>query len=282
MRVSRTMLAGVLVGSLVLSSATVAFAFGRGGGPGTSRGHDRGRGRITAPYKVTKPSVPGERVTMGVSFETTGLVTPAIAADDASTTVSIHVFGAGRRMRPELLQTVAASLSPSADASSTIYEASITLPSAGEYFLVAVVSKDGAMVSRSALRPVRAVFPYRISRLSVASSKVATDTSFDATMVVTPAIPGDSSAVVTVYAYRCGWRGGASEVASVTAIATGPLGDGTGYTATFSFATPGRYRLVAVLTQDGVVVGKSRPREVCVFGAPVAPPLPAVAGRRRR
>ena len=276
MRVSRTVLAGALAVSLVLSSATVAVAMGRGPGPV----QPPGRGRIVAPYNVTKPSVPREHVTMGVSFETTGLVMPAIAGDDASTTVSIQVFGPGRRMRPTLLQTVAAWLSPSADASATIYHASITLPAAGGYSLVAVVSKDGVVVSRSALRPVCAVLPYEISKLSIASSRVAIDTSFDATMVVTPAIPADSCAVVTVYAYRYGAHGRASEVASVTAVPTGAVGAGTGYTATFSFSTPGTYTLVAVLTRGSVVVGKSCGREVRVFGAPVPRPLP-VAGVHR-
>ena len=278
MRVSRTVLAGALAVSLVLSSATVAFAMGRGGSQGGVA--DRGRGRIVVPYKVTKPSVPGDRVAMGVSFEATGLVLPSIAADDASTTVVVRVYGFGKRMRPMPLQTVAASLSPSADSSSTTYDASITLPKAGSYYLVAVVSKDGVAVSRSALRPVFAVLPYKISRLSVVSSRVATDTSFDATMVVTPVIAGDSSAVVTVHAYRYDKRGRASEVASTTAAQTGPVGEGTGYSATFSFSTPGKYVLIAVLTRDGVVVGKSCGREIRIFGAPAPAPL-AVAGVRR-
>jgi hypothetical protein len=276
MRVSRTVLIASLAFALALASATVAFGYGFRPGAGGYGGP--GRGRIVAPYKVTKPSVPAEHVVMSVSFETTGLVKPPIAADDASTTVAIQVYGFGQRMRPVLLQTVPAALSPSPDTSATVYEAPITLPKAGAYFMVAVVSKDGVMVSRSARRPVFAMLPYKISKIRVASSRVATDTSFDATMVVTPAIPGDSSAIVTVHAYRCGARGRASEVASVTAAPTGPVGAGTGYLATFSFSTPGKYTLVAVLTQGGVVVGKSQAREVRMFGAPV--PAPVSAGRR--
>lgn len=271
MRVRRGVAIAVIAVALVVSSVPVAFAHGRGDGWAWGRKH------LNGPYRVSSPSVPGHRVTMGVAFESTGVVLPAFAADDASTTVAVQVYGSVDHERRVLLDTLPASLTTSPDASGTTYSVMITLPAAGEYSLVAVVSYEGTAVSASRARELKAVLPFRISKPS-AARKVGVGESFDASVTITPVVPSDDPAVVvTFHVYQAGRHGRLSEVASVTAAPTGPVAEGTGYSVTLSLPSEGRYVLVAVLTKGGVVVGKSCGREVRVVAPPVAAPaLPAL------
>jgi hypothetical protein len=170
---------------------------------------------------------------------------------------------------------VPAALSASAD-TGTVYAASLSLPAAGEYQLVAAVSLDGIVIARSAPRPVRAVLPYRVSRPCVASHKVTTGVSFDATGVVTPAIAADdASTTVVVRVLHVGRRGRLKEVALVDAVLTGAVGDGTGYSAAITLPAKGKYVLVARVMRDSVVLGRSGQRAVKSYDpAPAPEPVP--------
>jgi hypothetical protein len=265
MRTCKLMAISVVSIALLLASVPAAFA----------APHVR---HHPAPYRVSKPSVPAEHVTMGLSFETTGVLVPAIAADDTSTTVAIEVYGRTSHGRSILVATVPAALSASAD-TGTVYDAIVTLPAAGPYGLVAAVSLSGSVVARSAARPVFAMLPYRVSTPRLASGRVVAGTSFDATGVVVPSIAADdASTTVSILVMRVGRRGRLTQVDSVAAALTGPVGDGTGYDASITLSSAGRYVLVAVVMQDGVVVGRSGQRPVRVSAS--APVTPASARMR--
>jgi hypothetical protein len=230
------------------------------------------------PHAVTKPALASDKVTMGVSFDATGVVTPAIAVDDASTTVSVEVFSLPKRGRPVLVSTVPAVLTPTTDAAGSVYDASIVLPQAGPYALVAIVQNGGVTLGQSKARLVSALLPYVVTKPSVLSQRVNAGDSFDATGVVTPAIAADdTSTTIDVLVYHVGRRGRLTLVSTVAGTFTGPDGDGTDYSATISLANPGRYVLVALVSSDGPVVGRSCGRTVVA-----AAPAPAVSGRTRR
>lgn len=251
---------GVTV-ALVMASVPGAFAFGRGFG---SR---------RAPFRVSKPRLVADRVVMGVSFEATGLILPAIAPDDSSTTVAVEVYGPGTHRGLQVLDAVPAALSAAAD-TGTVYDATLTLPDAGEFLLVAAVSRDGSVIARSAPRPVRVVLPYRVSKPRVLSHKVDTGSAFEASGVVLPAIAGDDASTtvsVLVLQKGKGRRHPIVQVASFDAVLTGAVGDGTGYSAMVTLPTAGKYILVAVVTRDGVVLGRSRQAEVRASDVVVAP-----------
>jgi hypothetical protein len=247
--------------ALVLASAPAAFAA------------PHGRQRVhPAPYRISRPSVVTDHVTMGVSFEATGVVVPAIAADDASTTVAIKVYGLPGRGLPKLVSTVPAALSAGVT-TGTAYDASVTLPGAGPYELVAVVSVDGSVVARSTARPLLSTLPYRISKPHLASGRVVAGVSFDATGVVVPAIAGDdASTTVSVLVMRVGRRQHLTRIATVGAALTGSVGTGTGYDASVTLSTAGRYVFVAVVMRDGVVLGRSGQRPVRAVAASSANP----------
>ena len=253
--------------ALVFSSVPAALAGGRGGMQGGSH-------RAVAPYRVSRPSVGSPTVVMGVSFDATGFLVPAIAADDTSTTVSILVFDASGRHRPTLLDSVPAALAASLD-TGTAYAATMVIPSVGNYLLVAAVSRDGAIIARSKPREIRVVLPYRVTKPRVAAHKVATGVSFDATGEVIPAIAGDdASTTVSVQVMSVGRRHRLTQVAAFDAVLTGPVGDGTGYAAAVTLPTAGKYVLVAVVLRDGVVLGRSGQRPLKAFDAPPVDPAP--------
>jgi hypothetical protein len=247
--------------ALVFASVPGAFAF------------NRGSGARRAPYRVSKPTLASERVVMGVPFETTGSILPAIAADDASTTVAIEVYGPGKHRGLQVLDVVPATLAASPD-TGTVYDATLTLPNPGEFLLVAAVSRDGSVIARSAPRPVRVVLPYKVSKPRVVSHKVDTGASFETSGVVFPAIAGDdTSTTVTILVLQrgTGRRHALAQVASFDAVLTGPVGDGTGFSATVTLPTAGKYILVTVVMRDGAVLGRSSQTEMKVRDAVVAP-----------
>lgn len=264
MRARRLTLVAVLAAALVFASVPMALA--RGGG--------HGWGRRPAPYRVSKPSVPSQRVVMGVSFESTGVVIPPIAADDTSTTVVIKVYTPGKHGRLVSVSTVDAVLSPAADATATVYDAFVTLPSAGKYALVAVVMRDGSPLATSAPRPVTAVLPYKVSRPRLVSHRVDEGTSFDATGVVTPALGADDPSSLAILVYKVGRHGRLSLVATAAASFTGPVDEGTGYAASLMLPTAGKYVLVAVLSNADVVVGRSAGVQMRAKRVPVVEPVP--------
>lgn len=246
--------------ALVLASAPGALAAPRG------RQHVR-----PAPYRVSEPGVVTGHVTMGVSFEATGVVVPAIAADDTSTTVAIQVYGLPARGLPKLVSTVPAVLS-AAVTTGTVYDASVILPEAGPYELVAAVSYEGSVVARSAARPMVAVLPYKVSAPRVVTPRVAMGISFDATGVVVPAIAAeDTSTTVSVLVYQRRRANDLTLVDTFDAALTGDVvvgtGTGTGYDASVTLSSAGRYVLVAVVMNDGVLLGRSGQRPVRAVSA---------------
>jgi hypothetical protein len=259
MRRSRSIVIAALSVALVFSSAYVALAAPR---MATHRGRPA--------YKVTKPHVAGSTVAVGVAFDATGVVLPTIAADDSSTVVAVEVRRLSGPRKGGVLLSVPAVLS-AADTTGTAYSASVTLTSEGQFALSAVVSRGGQVIMRTTARPVRAVLPYRVTKPRVLSSRVATGTSFEATGVVTPAIAvDDTSASVSVVAYKVGRRAKLTQVGSFDAVLTGPIGEGTGYSASVSISDSGRYVLVAYVTRDGLVVGHSTQRPIRVTAAPAS------------
>lgn len=104
------------------------------------------------PYKVTAPHA-ATRPVVGVAFEASGSVCPTIAADDTSTTVSVLAYQRGRHGK--LTQVGSFDTTLSAATPGTAYVASVTLPAAGSYTLVAVVQRDGQVLGRSSAREVR-------------------------------------------------------------------------------------------------------------------------------
>jgi hypothetical protein len=259
MRLKTVTIAAVLSAALIFTVVPAALA----------NHHGHSRGRTVAVYKVTKPRIADEHVTMGVSFETSGVVTPAIATDDTSTSVSIKVYSLAKKGHSVLVDTVAASLAPATDTTGTVYDATVTLPASGSYTLVAVVTTtDGQTLATSAGRPVFARLPYTVSKPRVLTPKVTAGVSFDATGVVTPAIAADdTSTSVTVFVYRMGRHGRLSQVTTAAATFTGAVGDGTGYSATLSLPSKGTYVLVAVASSDGVVLGRSGSRNMRAVSA---------------
>jgi hypothetical protein len=250
--------------ALVFSSVPLAFA-------GMHGGHGEGRhGRQAAPFSVTRPAVVSEKVVMGTSFDATGLVLPAIAADDTSTTVALQVYGRGDHGRPALIDSISAALSAATD-TGTVYSAAVTLPDAGEYTLVAAVSQNGVVVAQSRGREIDVVLPYAVSRPRVVTPKVVTGTAFDATGVVVPSIAADdASTTVSVLVMQVGRHHRQTQVASIDA-ALSVADTGTAYTASITLPTAGKYVLVAVVMRDGVVLGRSRGREMRAADAVVAP-----------
>jgi hypothetical protein len=268
MRARTVTMVAILSVALVFASAPAALA------------RHSGFGGRSAPYRISKPSIPSAHVVMGVSFETTGVLTPTIQGDDTST-VSIRVFRLQDHRRPFLVDTVVAAISSSPDATGTAYDASITLPRAGAYALVAVVLRDGRAIASSAPRPVFAALPYQVSRPSVLSRRVTAGDSFDATGVVTPAIAADGTpSSVTVFVYRIGRHGRLSKVATATAGLTGAVGEGTGYSVTLSLPSAGTYVLVAVLSADDVVLGRSLRTTMRAVKPPVVLPPPVTVAMR--
>lgn len=260
MRRIRLVVVATVAAALVFSSVPLAMA----GGRGHMRGH-------RAAYRITKPAVVDTKVVMGVSFDATGVVGPSIAADDASTTVAIEVYGVPVRGHKRPLLTVPAALSSSADIG-TLYAATLSLPAAGAYQLVAAVSLGGTVIARSAPRPMLAVLPYRVSKPGVESRKVVTGASFDATGVISPAIAADdASTTVAIRIARVGRHGRLKEPTIVEAVLTGPVGDGTGYSASITLPAKGRYVLVALVVRDGVVLGRSGQREMKAYDPEPAP-----------
>jgi hypothetical protein len=242
--------------ALVFSSVPLAFA-GRHGG---FRGHP-------VPYRISKPSVATNHVVMGVSFDATGLIVPGIAADDTSTSVAVEVYSIGKHGRPALVTAAPAALSAAAD-TRTVYAASLTMPQAGPYLLVAAVSRDGVVVARSAARPVFAALPYEVSRPRMVSPQGVAGVSFDATGVVVPGIAADeASTTVSVLVLQRGRRHSVTQVASFDATLTA-VDAGTGYAASVTLPTSGKYVLVAVVMRDGVVLGRSGERPLKIAVAP--------------
>jgi hypothetical protein len=268
----KTKFAAIAVVAIALVFSSVPMAFAQHG--------DGHRGR-SAPYRVSRPHLADERVTMGVSFDATGVLTPAIAADDASTTVALEVYGPAGHGRPALLESVPAALSASPD-TGTVYAATLTLSDPGRYLVVAAVSRDGSVIARSKSSEVRIVLPYRLSKPRVVSSRVLTGTSFDATGVVVPAIAADdASTTVSVLVFQTGRRHSRAQVAEVAATLTGAVGGGTGYSASLTLPTAGEYVLVAVVMRDGVVLGRSPEREVRAADVLPAPPRDHSRGMHR-
>jgi hypothetical protein len=269
MRRLRFVAIGALSIAIVFAAAPAAFAGHRG------RDH-----RPRAPYRISSPSVADERVAMGASFDVTGTIVPAIAPDDTSTTVSIEVFGPSVGRDPKPLLTVPTVLAASPD-TGTVYAATLTLADPGHYLLVAVVSKDGAVVARSKASEITVLLPYTVSKPRIGSKWFLTGAAFDATGSVVPAIAADdASTTVEVRVFQLGRRQRPVLVSSAPAVLTGPVGEGTGYTASITLPTSGHYVLVAVVLRDGVVLGRSRGREVRALDAAPTPPTPRSRSHR--
>jgi len=256
MRISRSMTAAALAVALVFSSASIVLAAPR-----------RPVHKPKPAYRITKPHVASAKVTVGTAFDTTGVVMPTITSDD--TTVVIEVRRLNGKKIGGVLMTVPAVLS-AAPTTGTLYTASVTLTSPGEFALAAVVRHDGKTVMRTTGRPVRAVLPYRVTKPRVLKARVTAGVSFDATGVVMPTIaPDDQTTTVTVVAYKVGRRGKLTMVASFVALNTGVVGSGSGYSASVTLPSAGRYVLVGVVTHDGIVLGRSARRPMLAKAAPV-------------
>lgn len=222
------------------------------------------------PYRVSKPRVNSVKVVMGVSFEATGVIVPAIAVDDVSTTVAVSIYRLPKRGHAILVDSADAVLS-SVSEGATAYSASITLPESGDYALVAAASRDGVAVARSSARRVFAALPYEVSRPRTDLHKVTAGTAFDATGVVVPGIAADdASTTVEVRVFKVGRHGRLALVDTVVAVLTGPVDEGTGYSASITLAERGQYVLVAVVVNDGVVLGRSGGRELHALRAEVS------------
>jgi hypothetical protein len=228
---------------------------------------------LAMPCRVSAPRVASPKVVVGAAFDATGVVVPAIAADDASTTVSVIAYRVGKRARLTRVGVFEAALTGPAGAG-TGYAASLTLPGAGPYALVAVVVRDGVVLGRSTRRPVQAVLPYKVSPVRVARPKVAAGVAFDATGAVMPAIADDdASTTVSVVVYRVGRGNRLVQVGAFDAALTGSVGAGTGYAASVTLPSAGSYVLVAVVSRDGIVLGRSAPRPIKAGRVPRVAPL---------
>jgi hypothetical protein len=262
--VSRRMrgaLCAVIAAALVLATAAPAMARPSA----ASHRHGRGHGSdVSLAFTVSKPAVAGRTVTVGVPFDASGTVSPAIAAGDTSTSVIVQVFGPCRRGRASLVATVPAVLSGPDANGNTVYDASVAIASEGEYSLVTVAVQNDVVVGRSKAREVRAVLPYTVSRPRVEKKAVVQGMPFDATGTISPGIPvGDPSFAVAILVFQEGKHGAGSQVATVDGSFTGPDADGnTGYTASVTLPSAGEYQLVAVVTQNGAIVGRSGAREM--------------------
>jgi hypothetical protein len=256
MRISRSMTAAALAVALVFSSASIVLAAPRRPVP-----------KPKPAYRITKPHVASAKVTVGVAFDATGVVMPTITSDD--TTVVIEVRRLYGTHMGGVLMRVPAVLS-SAATTGTLYTASVKLTSSGEFALAAVVRHDGKTVMRTTGRPVRAVLPYRVTKPRVLHARVVAGASFVATGVVIPGIdPADLTTTVSVVTYKVGRRGKLTKVARFDAVNTGAAGTGSGYSASVSLPSAGRYVLVGVVMRDGIVLGRSTQRPMLVRAAPV-------------
>jgi len=241
--------------SVLFSALAVALVFATA--PMTMATPPTGTVPPVAMYRVSVPHVAREIVKTGVPFEATGSVVPTIAPDDTSTTVAVQVFKGAMDSRASQVATVAAALT-GAVGNGTGYDATITFDHAGAYVLRAIVLKNGAVVGRSPMRVMSAVLPYQVRGPFVARSVVRAGVQFDATGSVLPTIDGsDPTLAVTVRVFSIGNRGALSQVATVAATLTGPVGNGTGYAASLSLPKAGAYVLDAVLTDGGAVAGRS-------------------------
>lgn len=257
-RTKRFVFAAVVATVVVLAAATPAMA--RSTRAVGHRGHG---GQASLPFKVSTPSVPQESVIQGVAFDATGVIAPAVSSDGTPTAAMIEVYQFSRRGPASLVATPVATLTgPDADGN-TPYSVSITLPTAGQYALVTVLTQGDAVVGRSRPRYVRAILPYTVSKPHVASMFAVQGIQFDATGSIAPAIPGADPSYALALQVLSRGRHGASQVATADATFTGLDADGnTGYTASLSLPSAGSYSIVAVLTHDGVVVGRSKAREM--------------------
>ena len=151
-----------------------------------------------------------------------------------------------------------------------MYDAAVTLTGEGQFMLSAIVVRDDTVLARSTGRPVRAVLPYRISKPRVESRVATAGVSFDATGVVVPGIATDDpDTTVSVIAYKVGRRGKLTKVDSFEAVNTGLVGEGSGYSASVTLPSAGRYVLVAVVMRDGTILGHSTHRPMRARPAPV-------------
>lgn len=264
MRVGKLALSVALATALVLGSVPAALA----GGSSSSHSKHSSHSVPAIHYRITKPKVAAPKVTVGVSFDATGVVLPTIAADDTSTTVSVAVYRLQGYHRSAPVLTMPATLS-SAVGTGTAYAATLSVADAGSYALVAIVTRDGRVVAKSEARPIAAVLPYRVTAPHAAARPVA-GVAFEASGSVCPTIAADdTSTTVSLLAYQRGRHGKLTQVGSfdtTLAVAT----RGTAYVASVTLAKAGSYTLVAVVQRDGQVLGRSGAREVRVKSAPVA------------
>jgi len=196
-------------------------------------------------------------VKTGVPFEATGSVVPTITPGDTSTTVAVQVFKGAISARPSEVVTVAAVLTGPVG-KGTGYDATIVFAKPGVYLLRAVVLHDGVIVGRSPVRPMTAVLPYRVTGPRVARPVVRAGVQFEASGSVVPTIDlSDASIAVAVRVFSVGKRGALSQVATVPATLTGPAGNGTGYAASLSLPKAGAYALDTIVTDGGVIAGRS-------------------------
>ncbi len=276
MRTRRSVLALLVVVAFLTALAPVAVAQGDSRGERPDR---RGRcDRIRPLYRVTKPHVVRPVVVAGATFEASGSVMPTITAGDTSTTVAILVLKGGKHARPAVVSTVPATLTEGARRG-TGYTASLSLPGEGRWALVAVVLKDGVIVGRSEPRDMKARLPYRLTKPRVARSSVVASTTFEASGSVVPTIPAGDGATVAILVMKPGRCSRASVVATVPATLTENACRGTGYQASLSLPTTGRWTLVAVVMKDGTILGRSEPRMIKARAA--APCADLRSGRRR-
>lgn len=194
-----------------------------------------------------------------VPFQVTGVVAPGA---DAATGVTVRVTRLNVDGSVTEVTSAAASLTgPSGNG--TAYSAVLTVANAGTYLLSAIGTKNGVPVGWSEVRPFEVRDTMWVSAPRVVSGQVSTSTAFEATGVVTPAIPaGDTHVGVFVRVIRFGRRGAITEISRVPATFTGPVGRATGFRATVTIATSGAYFLQAVGTRDGVPVYYSEARQV--------------------
>lgn len=212
----------------------------------------------TFPYRVTRPHVANTVVHVGDAFDATGSVCPTIAPDDPSTTVALKVIRRGD-CRPHEVASVPATLTGPVG-KGTGYKATLSFSAPGEYALVAVVLRNGMELGRSEHTVMVAKLPYKVSKPKVQASVVATGQDFLAIGTVNPSVTASDHATLFIQVFRLRPRKARSQIATVTATFTGPVGRGTGYSATLSLPSTGSYMLVAVLYKDGIVVGKSEAR----------------------
>ena len=247
-RTARSVLLGALAVALVLSTAPMAMAVAPRAGTGPA---------ATAVYRVSALHVSHDMVKTGVPFEATGSVVPTIAPGDTSTTVAVQVFKGAISARPSQVTTAAAALTGPVG-SGTGFDATIVFDRPGVYLLRAVVLHNGVIVGRSPVRPMTALLPYRVTGPRVARSVVRAGVQFEASGSVVPTIDlSDVSIAVAVRVFSVGKRGALSQVATVPGTLTGPVGNGTGYAASVALPKAGAYVLDTIVTDGGVIAGRS-------------------------